>query len=103
MDSLRANETPEAYSTSLLHIERKQKTMDIEEKEFEALQAEKRDRMNSRWQVWSILVGLAGAFGLASLQSGYTGYVVALFPILARFLLPEMLLFDSFCYVFGTF
>ena len=63
--------------------------MSFDEMEYEALQAEKRDKMNARWQVWSILVGLTGAFGLASLQTGATGYVIALYPVivacLARF------------------
>lgn len=57
--------------------------MSLPEIEYEALQAEKRDKMNARWQVWSILVGLIGAFGLVSLQNGATGYVVVLYPIIA--------------------
>ncbi|MBO0783440.1 MAG: hypothetical protein J2P37_31905, partial [Ktedonobacteraceae bacterium] len=51
--------------------------------EYEALQAEKRDRMTARLQVWSLLLGLVGAFGLASLQAGTTSYLVALYPLLA--------------------
>ena len=57
--------------------------MSLHELEYEALQAEKRDKMNARWQVWSILVGLVGAFGLVSLQAGITGYVVMLYPLIA--------------------
>lgn len=51
-------------------------------KEYEALQAEKRDRMQTRLQVWSVFIGLVGAFGLASLQTGLTGYVLVLYPLL---------------------
>jgi hypothetical protein len=55
----------------------------LAEMDYEAAQAEKRDKLNSRLQVWSLLVGLIGAFGLASIQSGLIPYVVALFPLLA--------------------
>jgi len=55
----------------------------LAELEFEALQQEKRDKLNSRLQVWSLLVGLVGAFGVASVQSGSVAYVVALYPLLA--------------------
>lgn len=55
----------------------------LDELEYEALQAEKRDKMQSRWQTWTVLGTLIGAFGLASLQSGITGYVVVLYPLLA--------------------
>lgn len=55
----------------------------LAEMDYEAAQAEKRDKLNSRLQVWSLLVGLIGAFGLASVQSGFVAYVVALFPFLA--------------------
>ncbi len=51
--------------------------------EYEALQAEKRDKINARLQVWSLFIGLVGAFGLASIQAGVTGFVVALYPFLA--------------------
>lgn len=57
--------------------------MSLHELEYEALQAEKRDKMNARWQVWSLLVGLIGAFGLVSLQAGATGYVAVLYPVIA--------------------
>ena len=55
----------------------------IAELEFEALESEKRDRMNSRLQVWGLLISLSGGLALAGLQSGTTGYAVALFPLLA--------------------
>lgn len=55
----------------------------LAELDYEAAQSEKRDKLNSRLQVWSLLVGLIGAFGLASVQSGLVGYTVALFPLLA--------------------
>lgn len=51
--------------------------------DYEAVQAEKRDRINARLQVWSLLVALIGGFGLASLQSGNVSYVVALYPLIA--------------------
>lgn len=52
-------------------------------KEYESLQAEKRDRMQGRLQVWSLLMALIGAFGLASVQSGPIGLVIGLYPLLA--------------------
>lgn len=55
----------------------------LAELEFEALQQEKRDKLNSRLQVWSLLVGLVGASGVASVQSGSIAYVVLLYPLLA--------------------
>jgi hypothetical protein len=55
----------------------------IAELDYEATLAEKRDKLNSRLQVWSLLVALVGGFGLASLQSGNVSYVVALYPLLA--------------------
>ena len=55
----------------------------VMELEYEAVQQEKRDKLNSRGQVWSLLVGLVGAFGLASVQSGGVVYVVVLYPLLA--------------------
>jgi hypothetical protein len=51
--------------------------------EYEALQTEKRDKMNARLQVWSLFVALVGAFGLASLQTGTVSDLVALYPFLA--------------------
>jgi hypothetical protein len=58
-------------------------TEKLAELEYEACQQEKRDRMNARLQEWSLLIGLVGAFGLASFQSGLVGYVVVLYPLLA--------------------
>jgi hypothetical protein len=55
----------------------------IAELDYEAAQAEKRDKLNSRLQIWSLFVALVGGFGLASLQTGSVSYVVALFPFLA--------------------
>jgi hypothetical protein len=55
----------------------------LTEMEYEACQAEKRDKMNSRLQVWQLLIGLIGAFGLASIQAGAVVYVVCLYPLLA--------------------
>jgi hypothetical protein len=51
--------------------------------DYETAQAEKRDKLNARLQVWSLFVALVGGFGLASLQSGSASYVVALFPLQA--------------------
>ena len=53
------------------------------EMEFEALQQEKRDKLNARLQVWSLLVGLVGASGVASVQSGAIAYIVLLYPLVA--------------------
>jgi hypothetical protein len=55
----------------------------LAELEYEALQAEKRDRMAARLQVWQVLMALVSAFGLASIQTGAIGYVVVLYPLLA--------------------
>jgi len=55
----------------------------LAELEFEALQQEKRDKLNARLQVWSLLVGLVGASGVASVQSGAVAYVVLLYPLVA--------------------
>src|ERR1700737_8388 len=55
----------------------------LAELEFEALQQEKRDKLNARFQVWSLLVGLVSASGVASVQSGAIAYVVLLYPLLA--------------------
>jgi hypothetical protein len=55
----------------------------LAEMEFEALQQEKRDKLNSRLQVWSLLVGLVGASGVASVQGGAIAYVVLLYPLVA--------------------
>jgi len=53
------------------------------EMEYQALQQEKRDKLNSRLQIWSLLVGLVGASGVASVQSGAVAYVVLLYPLVA--------------------
>lgn len=53
------------------------------ELEYESLQAEKRDRMNARLQVWSLFFAMVGAFGLVSVQSNEIGFLVALYPLLA--------------------
>jgi hypothetical protein len=55
----------------------------IEALEYQALQQEKRDKLNARLQIWSLLLALVSGFGIASLQSGIVGYVVALYPLLA--------------------
>lgn len=55
----------------------------LTELDYEAVEAEKRDRLNARLQVWSLLIALVGGFGLASLQSGNVSYVITLFPLLA--------------------
>jgi hypothetical protein len=56
----------------------------LAEMEFEALQQEKRDKLNARLQVWSLLLGLVGASGVASvIQGGALAYVVLLYPLVA--------------------
>lgn len=55
---------------------------DLAISEYEALQNEKQDRMKARDQIWSLLVGLVGAFGFVSFQMNLSGYV-GLYPILA--------------------
>jgi fatty acid desaturase len=54
----------------------------LAELDYEAAQAEKRDKLNTRLQVWSLLIALVGGFGLASVQAGSVSSVVALFPLL---------------------
>lgn len=56
---------------------------DLVKGDYDAAQAEKRDRINGRAQVWNLLMGLIGAFGLLSVQPGQTGYLVALYPLVA--------------------
>ncbi len=51
--------------------------------EYGALQQEKRDKLNARLQIWSLLLALISGFGIASLQTGAISYVVALYPLLA--------------------
>jgi hypothetical protein len=58
-------------------------TGDLEQVELSGLQQEKRDRMNARWQVWSLLFALVSGFGLASVQGGDIPYLVALYPLIA--------------------
>lgn len=55
----------------------------LAELEYESLQQEKRDKLNARLQIWSLLVALVGASGFASVQGGTLAYVVALYPLLA--------------------
>jgi hypothetical protein len=43
---------------------------------------EERDRINARLQIWTIFVSLTSIFGVVSLQSGISAYVVAIFPLL---------------------
>lgn len=56
---------------------------ELERMEFDALQSEKRDKMNARLQIWSLFFGLVSAFGLVSIQTNAISYLVALYPILA--------------------
>lgn len=55
----------------------------LAELEYEALQQEKRDKLNARLQVWSLLVGLVGASGVVSTQGGAVVYAVLLYPLIA--------------------
>src|SRR5436305_154240 len=55
----------------------------LAELDYEAAQAEKRNRLGERLQVWSLLFALVSGFGLASVQSGNISYVVMLYPLLA--------------------
>jgi hypothetical protein len=50
--------------------------------EYEALRTEERDRMNARLQVWAVFASLVSLFGVLGLQSGMSGYVLAVFPLL---------------------
>ncbi|PZW23900.1 hypothetical protein EI42_04823 [Thermosporothrix hazakensis] len=54
----------------------------LAEMDYEAAQSEKRDKLNGRLQVWSLLIALVGAFGLASVQSGSIAYIVGVLPLL---------------------
>lgn len=56
---------------------------EVEKLEYSALQQEKRDKLNARLQIWSLLLALISGFGIASLQTGAISYVVALYPLLA--------------------
>lgn len=59
------------------------KAEEIETCELEALYSEKRDKLNARLPVWSLLIGLFSLFGYAGIQPGIAGYVVLLYPLLA--------------------
>jgi hypothetical protein len=50
--------------------------------EYEALRAEERDRMNGRFQIWTLYISLVGAFGFASTQSTDIAYLAAVLPLL---------------------
>jgi hypothetical protein len=66
--------------------DRKARSMELTELgklEYEALQQEKRDKLNARLQIWSLLLALISGFGIASVQDGAISYVVALYPLLA--------------------
>jgi hypothetical protein len=56
---------------------------EIEAKELEALYCEKRDKLNARLAIWSLLLTLFGAFSYAGTQSGVAGYVIVCYPLLA--------------------
>lgn len=53
------------------------------EMDYEGAQAEKRNRLGERLQVWSLLFALVTGFGLVSAQSGNVSYVVLLYPMIA--------------------
>ena len=59
------------------------KSEDIEAQELQALYDEKRDKLNARLPVWSLLLTLFGAVGYASVQAGLSGYLGILYPPLA--------------------
>jgi len=52
-------------------------------KDIDAVIAEKRDKLNARLQIWSLLLALISGFGIASVQSSNVSYVVVLYPLLA--------------------
>lgn len=56
---------------------------DLASLEYSALQQEKRDRMNARLSIWSLVFTLVSGFGLASLQGGTVGDLVGLYPPLS--------------------
>src|SRR5436305_14903936 len=56
---------------------------ELANKNYDAVLAEKRDKLNSRLQIWSLLLALISGFGVASVQEGNTSLVVALYPLLA--------------------
>lgn len=51
--------------------------------EYEALQAEKRDIIGRRIQIWNIFFGLVGATGFAGFQGGNISLLLVLYPFLA--------------------
>jgi len=55
----------------------------LSELEYEALQAEKRDKLNARLQLWSLFFGLVSGAGLVSVQTGAISSLIALYPFLA--------------------
>ncbi len=55
----------------------------VSELEYEARQAEKRDKLNARLQLWSLFFGLVSGAGLVSVQTGTLSSLVALYPFLA--------------------
>jgi hypothetical protein len=59
------------------------KAEEIEVQELAALYDEKRDKLNARLAVWSLLLTLFGAVGYASVQPGLSGYLGVLYPLLA--------------------
>jgi hypothetical protein len=59
---------------------------DLAVKEYEMLQMEKNARIQSRLQIWSVLLALIGAFFIAGLQSGQAGYAILIYPVAGAFL-----------------
>lgn len=59
------------------------KREEAEARELEALYDEKRDKLNARLPLWSLLVGLFSAFGYAGTQPGIAGYLIICYPLLA--------------------
>src|SRR5947199_4800127 len=65
------------------HFEKNMTPEELANKNYDAVLAEKRDKLNSRLQIWSLLLALISGFGVASVQEGNTSLVVALYPLLA--------------------
>jgi hypothetical protein len=59
------------------------KTEEMEAKELEALYDEKRDKLNARLPLWSLLITLFGAFSYVGTQTGMAGYIIVFYPLLA--------------------
>jgi hypothetical protein len=55
-------------------------------KEYEMLQCEKNARIQSRLQIWSVLLALIGAFFIAGLQSGSISWAILIYPVAGAFL-----------------